>query len=81
MRDMPRADGATAIFGDDDQEQIIVEPIITGFLPVRGNSRCICGATLQPSSFRCVTPDGAELGCTRCHRVHGYFHLATRSHR
>ena len=81
MREMPRADGATAIFGDDAHDLIIVEPIVTAFIPVRGNSRCICGAPLQPSSFRCVTPDGAELGCISCHRVHGYFKLANRSHR
>ena len=80
MREMPLADGATAILGDDEQHLIIIEPIVTAFLPVRGNSLCICGAPLGPSSFRCLTPDGAELGCNRCHRVHGYFQLATRSH-
>ena len=82
MRGALRRDGSTVLYGEnDDSDMVIVEPIITAFAPVRGNARCVCGAALAPWSYRCVAADDIEIGCGRCHRVHGHFRLGTRVHR
>jgi len=82
MREALRHDGSTILYGENnDSDMVIVEPLITAFTPVRGNARCICGAALAPWSYRCVAADVIEIGCGRCHRVHGHFRLGTRVHR
>jgi hypothetical protein len=82
MREVRQRDGSIVLYGEnDDSDTVIVEPIITAFAPVRGNARCVCGAALAPWSYRCVAADDVEIGCGRCHRVHGHFRLGTRVHR
>ena len=82
MREFPCRDGSVALYDqDDDQDMIIVEPTVTSFAPVRGNARCVCGAPLEAWSLRCVATDAVELGCARCHRVHGHIELGTRVRR
>jgi len=82
MYEIQRRDGSVALYGDgDDQDLVVVEPIIASFVPVRGNAVCVCGAPLQAWNWRCVAADDVELGCSRCHRVHGHFQLGTRVHR
>ena len=82
MREVQRHDGCVALFDEnDDGDMVIIEPIITAFAPVRGNARCVCGAPLTPWDYRCVAADDVEIGCSRCHRVHGHFRLGTRVHR
>jgi hypothetical protein len=83
MREMPRADGSVALYDDDDdQDLVIVEPIVTGFAPVNGSApRCVCGAPLQPWSWRFVAADSIEIGCDRCHRVNAHIRLGTRVYR
>ena len=82
MRKMQRADGGVYIYDeDDDQNMLVIEPIITAFTPVNGAAVCICGAPLQPWGWRAVAANGVELVCDRCHRVHGYLILGTKVHR
>src|SRR5262249_429999 len=83
MRECPRRDGAVALYDDhDDQDLIIIEPIVTGFVPNPNNHcTCSCGMSLTPSSWRCIATDAVELVCGRCHRVHGLIQLETRVHR
>ena len=70
MRESHRQDGTIGIFGDaDDPDELVVEPRINSFIPIRGNSYCVCGAELQPWSLRHAV-NGVELGCARCNRVH-----------
>jgi hypothetical protein len=80
MRWSSRRDGAVAVYDDlgTGDDMLVVEPIITDFFtPVNGNGRCACGA---PLSLRRLA-EGAELGCHRCHRVHGFIGVGTRVHR
>ena len=82
MREFFRRDGAVVLTGDHgDADQVVVEGAITAFAPVPGNSMCACGRPLQRWSWRCVATDSVEIGCDRCHRVHGHFRLGTRVHR
>jgi hypothetical protein len=84
MREMPRSDGSVALYGDNsDDDLVIIEPIVTGFVPVNGGAlRCDCGAPLQPWSWRCVAAENiVEIGCARCHRVNAHIRLGTKVHR
>ena len=82
MREVRQRDGSIVLYGEnDDSDTVIVEPIVTAFAPVRGTAHCVCGAALTPWGFRCVAADDVEIGCGRCHRVHGHFRLGTRVHR
>jgi len=82
MREVIRRDGSVALYADDDDDDVaVVEPIIAGFVPVRGNACCACGAPLESWGWRCVAGDDVELGCARCHRVHGHFRLGAKVHR
>jgi len=80
MREYPCGDGCVSLYGDDD-DLIVVEPIVLGFAPVPGNARCICGAPLQRWSWRHATADSVEIGCDRCHRSLGFIRLGARVHR
>jgi hypothetical protein len=78
MREDPLRDGSVALYADhDDNDSVTVEPIITAFTAMRGALFCVCGAPLRSWSWRC-TPDSVEIGCDRCHRVHGHIQLATK---
>ena len=81
MRELYRRDGTVVIFGDaNDRDELVVEPKINSFIPIRGNSSCVCGAELQPWSLR-HTVNGVELSCARCHRVHGFISTGVWVHR
>lgn len=81
MREHLRRDGCVVLTGDEgDQDQVIVEGIVTTFIPNRAGSRCVCGAALLPWNLRHVA-EGAEICCNRCHRVHGLIGLGVRVHR
>jgi hypothetical protein len=81
MREHSRRDGCVVLTGDqDDQDEVIVEGIITAFTPRRGGSHCVCGAALQSWNLRHIA-EGAELSCPRCHRVHGFIGVGVRVHR
>ena len=81
MREHLRRDGCVVLTGDEgDQDQVIVEGIVTAFAPSRDGSRCACGAALQPWDLRHVA-EGAEISCHRCHRVHGFIAVGVRVHR
>jgi len=82
VREVQRRDGCTALYGENgDEDMVIVEPRVTAFTPVHGNARCVCGAPLQTWGYQCVAADSVELGCDRCHRVHGRLQLGTKVHR
>jgi len=82
MREYARRDGSVVLTGDgDDRDLVVVEAVIAAFAPIAGNSHCVCGAELKPWSWRCVAADDVEIGCDRCHRVHGHLRLGTRVHR
>lgn len=82
MREIQCHNGSIALYDEkDDHDMVIVEPAVLSFVPVRGNARCVCGAPLEPWSWRCVAVDDVELACARCHRVHGHIQLGTRTHR
>jgi hypothetical protein len=81
MREMLRGDGGVDLFDDadfDNRFPTCVEPVAVDFIP--SGATCVCGAPLQPWSLRCVTTDTVELGCSRCHRIVGRFHLGTRTY-
>jgi hypothetical protein len=81
MCEFLRRDGAVVLTGGDgNEDQVIVEGVVTAFTP-RGNSHCVCGAALRPWSWRCVAADSVEIGCGRCHRVHGIIGIGVRVHR
>jgi hypothetical protein len=62
MYEVPRRNGSLTIREDDDNgDQIIVEPVIGAFNPVRGSLHCICGASLEPWSVRNMEAGSAEL--------------------
>jgi hypothetical protein len=82
MREIQCHNGVLALYDEEnDEDRVIVEPVVISFVPVRGNARCICGAPLEGWGWRCVAVDDVELGCARCHRVHGNIRLGTRVHR
>jgi hypothetical protein len=81
VRISERCDGGTAVFDEDSDDLIIVEPRVTAFAPVTGNAFCVCGAPLRSYGWQCVAADAVELSCNRCHRVHGHFLLGTKVHR
>jgi hypothetical protein len=81
MRESHRRDGSVVVFGDaDDQDELVAEARIQAFVPVPGNARCACGTPLQRWSLR-HAGNGAEIGCSRCHRVHGFLELEVQVHR
>jgi hypothetical protein len=81
MREHIRRDGAVVLTGDgDNQDQVIVEAVVTSFTPIRDGLLCPCGALLRTFTLR-STADGAELCCHRCHRVHGHIELGVKVHR
>jgi len=48
MREHARRGGSVVLTGDgDDQDQVIVEAVVTAFTPVPGNSFCACGKPVQ----------------------------------
>ena len=60
MREHLRRDGAVVLTGDDgDQDQVIVEGIITAFAPNR-DSHCVCGAALQSWHLRHVAEGAVD---------------------
>jgi hypothetical protein len=79
MRWSSRRDGATTVFDDTviNNDMIVVEPIITSFVPTR-DGRCGCGGKL---GFRCATDSTGEIYCFRCHAVSARIDLSTRVHR
>jgi hypothetical protein len=81
MREMPRADGAIAIYDEDGDDMLVVAPAAAEFTPENGNAFCVCGAPLRRSGWREAAIDSVELGCARCHRVHGRIRLVARVHR
>ena len=81
MREHYRRDGAAVLSGDgDDGDQVVVEAVVTEFLPARDSLHCPCGAELRRWSCRPVA-DGAEIVCDRCHHVHSHLTLGVRVHR
>jgi len=81
MREDLRKDGAVVLTGDDDdQDQVVVEGIVTAFSPVRGNAHCLCGAELHRWNLR-PTADGAEFSCSDCHRVQGRLEVGVKVYR
>ena len=80
MREAQRRDGSITLFGEDG-DMVIVEPRVTALIPTPGNAYCACGEPLQSWGWRCVATDSVELGCDRCHRVHGHLQLGTKVYR
>jgi hypothetical protein len=80
MHETSRRDGCVALYGDDDDD-LVVEPIMIGFAPVPDMARCACGAPLKRWSWRHVTPDTVEIGCHRCHSALAFIRLGARTHR
>jgi hypothetical protein len=77
MRWSERHDGGLTIFDEsDDQDLMIVEPVVEGFTPTHAG-RCRCGAQLD---FR-RTANGAEVFCFYCHSVLARIDLGTKVHR
>ena len=82
MREAQRRDGSITLFGEDgDEDMVIVEPRVITFNPIPGAACCACGTPLQSWGWRCVAADSVELGCGRCHRVHGHLQLGTKVYR
>jgi hypothetical protein len=81
MREHLRCDGAIVLSGDgDDSDQVMVEGVVTGFAPVRGNLHCACGAELRPWHWRSSSADTVELVC-RCNRTLACITIGVRVHR
>jgi hypothetical protein len=77
MRWNRRRDGCIAIFDkSDDQELMIVEPVVTAFTPAGWCDRC-SGAL----GFRCATDGTNEIFCFCCHSVRARVDLGTKVHR
>jgi hypothetical protein len=75
MRWSERKDGAVTVFGDTDDDMLVVEPIITAFMPT---GRCDCrGGAI---SIRCGIGGIFEIYCPRCHKAHARFDLGTNVH-
>jgi hypothetical protein len=82
MYEVPRRNGGLTIREDDDNgDQIIVEPVVGAFNPVRGNLRCVCGASVEPWSVRTMEAGSAELCCPHCHRTLADITLTLKTHR
>ena len=82
MREVYRRNGDVVIFGDaGDSDELVAEPQIASFVPIPGNSHCVCGAPLERWSLRPVSGGGADLICHRCHQELGRFELVVRVHR
>jgi hypothetical protein len=80
VREIHRRDGCVKIYDEiDDKDELVVEPKILSFNPVRDHLFCACGAKLGPWSLR-QTADGAELICHHCHH-NGRLTLGVRVHR
>jgi hypothetical protein len=83
MREQSRFDDCVALYDDDDDaDVVVVDPVFIDFVPAGHEMRCVCGAPLQPWSLRTTgAVNRVELGCDRCHRVHGHLRLGTRVYR
>jgi hypothetical protein len=79
MREVSRGDGCVTLYGDEDN-LVVVEPMVLGFAPVPGMARCACGAPLKRWSWRHVTADNVEITCDRCRRALAFIRLAARAH-
>jgi hypothetical protein len=79
MRESLRRDNSIELHSNDgDDDMVVLEPIVVGFVP--RNLRCgCCGAPQRPWSWRAVD-GGAELVCHRCHRELAVLGLGTKVH-
>jgi hypothetical protein len=75
MRWSEHRDGCVAVFGDTDDDMLIIEPVVTAFTPDGWCDRCN-GAL----GFRCATDGANEIFCLRCHSVRARLNLGTRVH-
>jgi hypothetical protein len=78
MRWSERRDGAVAVYDEnDDQDLMIVEPVVERLTPTHAG-RCRCGGAL---SFRCVTDGTNEIFCFRCHTTLARIELGAKVYR
>jgi hypothetical protein len=79
MRVEESRDGCVAIVDDTTNDTVVVEAIITAFVPARGSLRCDCGA--DSSRWDSSGEDGSTVLCGCCHRPVGTVAVAQRVYR
>ena len=75
MRWSERKVGAVTVFGDTDDDMLIIEPTIESFMPT---GRCDCRGSAI--SIRCAIGGTFEIYCLICHKAHARIDLSTKVH-